>query len=72
TGTGKSTITLLPLRVLGELKGKIELYGVEIKDIGLHTLRSMVSIAPQYSQCFEGILQVNLDSKGSRVDWPVL
>ncbi|CAH7667060.1 hypothetical protein PPACK8108_LOCUS1435, partial [Phakopsora pachyrhizi] len=48
TSAGKSTITLLPLRVLGESKGKIELYGVEIKDIGLHTLRSMVSIASQY------------------------
>ncbi|CAH7687153.1 hypothetical protein PPACK8108_LOCUS21895, partial [Phakopsora pachyrhizi] len=72
TGAGKSKLTRLPLRVLGELKGKIELYGVEIKYIVLHTLRSLVSIAPQYPQCFEGILQVNLDSMGSREDWPVL
>ncbi|CAH7687177.1 hypothetical protein PPACK8108_LOCUS21917, partial [Phakopsora pachyrhizi] len=75
TGAGKSTITLSLFRVIEKSKGEIKIDGVEIKDIGLHTLRSRVSIIPQDPQCFEGSLRENLDPEGNRTDdelWRVL
>lgn len=55
-------------RVIEAAGGKIEVDGVDIAQIGLHDLRSRITIIPQDSQCFEGSLRENLDPTGAKGD----
>lgn len=41
---------------------------VDISKLGLHDLRSHLSIIPQDSQCFEGTMRQNLDPEGTATD----
>jgi len=47
TGSGKSSLTLSLLRVIESAGGSIFIDGIDISRIGLHTLRSRLTIIPQ-------------------------
>lgn len=47
TGAGKSSLALGIFRILEAAKGKIFIDGVDLADIGLHDLRSRITIIPQ-------------------------
>ena len=63
SGAGKSTIIAALFR-LTEPEGKILIDGIDVKDIGLHDLRSKISIIPQEPTLFSGSLRFNLDPFG--------
>ncbi|KAM0749801.1 hypothetical protein T439DRAFT_39861 [Meredithblackwellia eburnea MCA 4105] len=68
TGAGKSSLTMVLYRVVEPESGQVILDGVDVGKIGLHCLRSRLSIIPQDSQCFEGSLRENLDPTGKATD----
>src|SRR6185436_13751649 len=47
TGSGKSTVAQLLLRMYNVTNGKIEFYGTDIKEIDLRSLREQISYVPQ-------------------------
>nr|XP_006125161.1 canalicular multispecific organic anion transporter 2 isoform X3 [Pelodiscus sinensis] len=61
TGAGKSSMTLCLFRILEAAKGEIKIDGVRISEIGLHDLRSKITIIPQDPVLFSGTLRMNLD-----------
>lgn len=67
TGAGKSSMISALFR-LAKLEGDIEIDGVNTKDIGLHDLRSKISIIPQEPFLFSGSLRKNLDPFDSYPD----
>ncbi|XP_053196098.1 multidrug resistance-associated protein 1-like isoform X2 [Scomber japonicus] len=61
TGAGKSSLALGLFRILEAAKGRICIDGVDIAQIGLHELRSRITIIPQDPVLFSGSLRMNLD-----------
>ncbi|XP_054832209.1 ATP-binding cassette sub-family C member 3 [Eublepharis macularius] len=61
TGAGKSSMTLCLFRILEAAKGEIQIDGLRISEIGLHDLRSKLTIIPQDPVLFSGTLRMNLD-----------
>ncbi|CAN8003965.1 unnamed protein product [Ixodes hexagonus] len=64
TGAGKSTITLSLFRIVEAAAGKIVVDDVDIAALGLHDLRSRITIIPQDPVLFHGTLRFNLDPAG--------
>ncbi|VVC26208.1 Hypothetical protein CINCED_3A017920 [Cinara cedri] len=60
TGAGKSSLIGALFR-LAINEGKIIVDGIEINDLGLHELRSKLSIIPQEPVLFSGTMRTNLD-----------
>ena len=50
TGAGKSSLALALFRIIEAAEGKIIIDGLDIDKIGLHSLRSKLSIIPQVSR----------------------
>ncbi|CAB3223722.1 unnamed protein product [Arctia plantaginis] len=61
TGAGKSTLTLGLFRIVEAVSGRILIDGLDIATIGLHQLRSRITIIPQDPVLFSGTLRMNLD-----------
>ncbi|KAK6481811.1 multidrug resistance-associated protein 1-like isoform X3 [Huso huso] len=61
TGAGKSSLALGIFRILEAAKGEIYIDGINIAEIGLHELRTRITIIPQDPVLFSGTLRMNLD-----------
>lgn len=75
TGAGKSSLITALFRLCEPNFGEIEIDGVNTLEIGLHELRSKISIIPQEPVLFMGSLRKNLDPFGEYSDdeiWSVL
>lgn len=65
TGSGKSTVVQTLFRLLEAEGGSISIDGVDISTVGLHTLRSKISVIPQAPTLFSGCtVRENLDLFG--------
>lgn len=60
TGSGKTTLTRLLFRLYDPQKGKIELDGVDVRQLTLKTLRKRVGLVTQDVQLFRGTVRENL------------
>ncbi|CAJ1971494.1 unnamed protein product [Sphenostylis stenocarpa] len=61
TGSGKSTLIQTLFRIVEPAVGKVMIDNINISLIGLHDLRSRLSIIPQDPTMFEGTVRDNLD-----------
>nr|CAD7203960.1 unnamed protein product [Timema douglasi] len=61
TGAGKSSLTLALFRIIEPAGGSILIDDVDISQLGLHVLRSRITIIPQDPVLFSGSLRQNLD-----------
>ncbi|KAJ7591654.1 multidrug resistance-associated ABC transporter [Mycena floridula] len=68
TGAGKSSLLQSLFRIVELQSGRIVVDGVDVREIGLDTLRSRLALVPQDSTLFLGTLRENLDPQNSRTD----
>ncbi|XP_076239794.1 multidrug-Resistance like Protein 1 isoform X1 [Calliopsis andreniformis] len=64
TGAGKSSLTLALFRIIEAADGQISIDDIDITKLGLHDLRSRLTIIPQDPVLFSGSLRMNLDPFG--------
>jgi ATP-binding cassette subfamily B protein len=68
TGSGKSTVANLIVRLYEVCEGSVDVFGRDVRDWPLHALRTAVSIVPQQASLVSGTIRSNLswrDEKAS-------
>ncbi|KAK3824362.1 MAG: P-loop containing nucleoside triphosphate hydrolase protein, partial [Linnemannia elongata] len=68
TGAGKSSVTLALFRIIEAVQGSIVIDGIDISTLGLHELRSRLTIIPQEPFLFGDTIRLNLDPFSSHTD----
>lgn len=68
TGAGKSSIMTALFRIVELSEGLVLVDGIDVSKIGLHDLRSNLSIIPQDPVLFNGSIRRNLDPFGEKSD----
>ncbi|KAG0044510.1 Multidrug resistance-associated protein 1, partial [Linnemannia elongata] len=68
TGAGKSSVTLALFRIIEAAQGSIVIDGIDISTLGLHELRSRLTIIPQEPFLFGDTIRLNLDPFGKYTD----
>ena len=68
TGAGKSSIALSLFRIVEATSGDVIIDGLTSSSLGLHDLRSKLTIIPQDPVVFSGTLRFNLDPLGKSDD----
>jgi len=69
TGSGKSTVVQSLFRLLESENGRILIDGVDVSKLGLHALRTSISVIPQTPTLFSGCsVRENLDLFGLHSD----
>ncbi|XP_076041208.1 ATP-binding cassette sub-family C member 3-like [Oratosquilla oratoria] len=68
TGAGKSSLALALFRIIEAAAGYITIDGRDVSQLGLHQLRSKLTIIPQDPFLFSGTVRENLDPMGSHGD----
>ncbi|KAG0197031.1 hypothetical protein BGX28_009441 [Mortierella sp. GBA30] len=68
TGAGKSSVTLALFRIIEAAEGSISIDGINISTLGLHELRSRLTIIPQDPFLFGDSIRSNLDPFGRHSD----
>ena len=61
TGAGKSSLTLALFRIMENREGNILIDDVDISTLGVHKVRSRLTIIPQDPVLFSRSLRFNLD-----------
>ncbi|KAG1666954.1 hypothetical protein FOA52_004237 [Chlamydomonas sp. UWO 241] len=75
TGSGKSSILLALFRMVEPASGRVLIDGVDCATLGVHHLRSKMSIIPQDPFMYKGTVRRNLDpleEHGDEALWEVL
>jgi len=68
TGAGKSSFVKALFRIVEAAEGHIFIDGVNIKTLGLKTLRSSITIVPQETAVLDGSIKDNMDPLGQATD----